>query len=252
MKFYKYSANGNDFILFISPSRIPSEKEMRQICDRHFGIGGDGVLILTPAKDSTQMRIFNSDGREADMCANGLRSAFTYLRSLNKDLKISTKNGIYFANVVNGKIQVEMTEIRDPGSIKIEAPGFLNSYYVSTGVPHILLLTKSLDVENFGNIIRPYRHFPGLPAGANVNLIEIPDSSNKMARVRTFERGVEAETLSCGTGLTASALALQHWFGWEGKISLQTKGGDHVVEIGEKVYFSGEVHLSFVGEVNFE
>ena len=252
MKFLKYSANGNDFILFDSPSRIPGGEEIQRLCDRHFGIGADGVLILSVDKVSTRMRIFNSDGKEAEMCANGLRSAFTYLAEKKRVLAISTCNGLYTATLNEGRIQVEMTEVNEINGIRIEAPGFLRSFYVSTGVPHIVLLTDSITVENFPDVIRPYRHLPELPKGANVNLVEIPSTTDRFARVRTFERGVEGETLSCGTGLTATALALQHWFGWTGDIRLETRGGHHVVSLGEKILFTGEVSLCFEGEVNLE
>lgn len=251
MNFLKFSANGNDFILLPSPHRIPSAEEIRQLCDRHFGIGADGILVLIEASGKAEMKIFNSDGMEADMCANGLRIAFTFLHDQGaKDLKLSTKNSTYSAKVIDGKITVEMTEILDIDEKKIEAPGFLRSFYVSTGVPHIVLLTKSISVEDFSETVRPYRHYLGLPAGANVNLVEVPSESDQFALVRTFERGVEAETLSCGTGITASALALKQWFNWYGKIQIRTKGGDHTVNLGEKIFYSGEVKLCFRGEIN--
>jgi diaminopimelate epimerase len=251
MKFSKYSANGNDFILLNDPQPIPSSEEIRQICDRHFGIGADGVLILIRSAVIPMMKIFNSDGNEADMCANGLRIAFTHLENEGvKDLKLSTKNSSYTANLIDGRVTVEMTEVRDHDLFKINAPEFKRSFYVSTGVPHIVLLADSVGIENFTQAVKPFRYYPGLKDGANVNLVEIPSEKSNFALVRTFERGVEDETLSCGTGLTASALALGHWFDWKGHIKLRTKGGDHTVNLGEKIYYSGDVKFCFHGELD--
>lgn len=249
MNFFKYSANGNDFILLVNPELIPSHQKIQHLCSRHFGIGADGVLILTHGLNGIRMRIFNSDGHEADMCANGLRIAFTHLHGLGEPLELSTRNGFYSAQKADGKIKVEMTEIAEKNFVSIDAPGFLRSFYVSTGVPHIVLLTQSVSVPNFRDVILPYRHHPLLPKGANVNLVEILSEERKIAKIRTFERGVEDETLSCGTGLTASALALNHWFQWEGDIQLQTRGGEHLITLGEKVFFSGDVTFCFQGEI---
>lgn len=249
MNFLKYSANGNDFILLPYPASIPSKEAVKDSCDRHFGIGADGMLILENGNPEPRMRIFNADGNEADMCANGLRIAFTYLSNQKRELKLRTRNGLYSAELVNGKIRVEMSEIHDAGAISIDPAPFQRSYFVSTGVPHIVLLAASVAVENFNEIVLPFRNYPGLRTGANVNLVEVPNTTEQSAIVRTFERGVEGETLSCGTGLTASALALREWFGWMGHIHLRSRGGDHVIDLGEKVTFSGDVKLCFSGEI---
>ncbi len=252
MNFLKYTANGNDFILLHNPDSLPVEAEIARLCDRHFGVGADGMLVLSSHEESHRMRIFNSDGREADMCANGLRIAFTYLNRLGEgELRLSTKNGFYSARMIEGRATVEMTEITDEDMYHIEAPGFLRSYYVSTGVPHIVLLTESVSVADFKKTVLPYRHHPELKNGANVNLVEVPTETEQFAIVRTFERGVEGETLSCGTGMTATALALRHWFHWKDQIRLRSKGGDHLVELGEKVYYSGDVQLCFEGKIEW-
>lgn len=250
ISFHKYSANGNDFILFVDQGVTPGSAWVQELCHRYFGIGADGVLTLETATAMPKMRIYNSDGAEADMCANGLRIAFSHLASLGKELRLQTRNGTYSASKENGRIVVEMSEIRGIDSVAIKAPGFARSFFVNTGVPHIVLEVASVDVEGFTDLVRPFRYYPGLKAGANVNIVATV--GEQKAEVRTFERGVEGETLSCGTGLTATALALRNWYDWKGDFCLRTRGGDHLIRLGEKVYFSGDVKLSFHGEVIHE
>lgn len=252
MKFYKYSANGNDFVVFDHPSRTFTASEIQRICDRHFGVGADGVLILEASqKASGRMRIFNADGGEAEMCANGLRCLFTHLRQhhSSQQLTLETMNGLYEAFDREGSLAVEMSEIRDQGRYQLSTPDFEASYYVNTGVPHFLLLGKDIRGLNLDGVVKPYRHHPDFPGGANIDLVEILSTDKQEVWVRTFERGVEGETLSCGTGITATALALREWLGWKGVITMHTRGGRQQVELGERILYSGEVICCFSGDL---
>lgn len=256
--FVKYSGNGNDFIILNRPTTPISSRAIIKMCDRFFGIGADGVLILTdsPHHDG-RMQIFNADGGEAEMCANGLRCLVTYVNELSEIKKssyqIQTMNAVYTVEKKGSSFAIEMSEIKDKNLYDFsELHEFENWFYVNTGVPHLVFLVsdaKSIDIKK---VAPKYRRHAVFPNGTNVSFVQAVDLRNKTAYVRTFERGVEDETHSCGTGLTASALALEHWFGWKGEVHLETKGGSQKVSLGQKVYYSGEVEFCFSGEFPLE
>jgi diaminopimelate epimerase len=250
--FSKYSGNGNDFLIISDEhgSLLTSEKII-SLCDRHFGIGADGILLTGKATgaDAT-MRIFNSDGGEAEMCGNGIRCLATYLDSQSgakNSYKIRAMNGTYEVFKKNGSLAVEMSEIKDQNSVNLSSfTEFQNSYYVNTGVPHLVFLGNDVKKIDVKKVAPPYRYHSLFPKGTNVSFVELlPEFQSTY--VRTYERGVEDETYSCGTGLTATGLALSHWLGWKGEIQIFTKGGQQTVSIGEKVFYSGEVKFCFSG-----
>lgn len=255
MTFSKYSANGNDFIIVKDPERDLSAFMIEKMCDRHFGIGADGVLYLLKSdKADARMRIFNSDGGEAEMCANGLRALVHYWNSLQEIKKpsyhIETMNGIYEVFSSTGKVQIEMSEISQENLYPVpKLHDFEKSFFINTGVPHVVLLgaNQKIAIKDLGS---QYRFHPNFPKGSNVNFVEVKSHDSQEAYVRTYERGVENETFSCGTGLTATALALSHWFGWKGVIKLSNLGGKQEVVVGEKVLYSGEITFCFQGEYN--
>lgn len=252
--FKKFSGNGNDFVLLDEPSFEVTAKLAEALCSRHFGVGADGVLVLDPFEGTDgKMRIFNADGSEAEMCGNGLRSLVTYLDFKSKvkkpSYKIKTMNALYEVVNQNGRFAIEMSEIKDMNLFDLSfVKGFEKAFYVNTGVPHLVLLTndvKSLDIKKVGAF---YRYHEAFPRGVNVNFVEMRDNSKQELSVRTYERGVEDETYSCGTGLVASAIALREWNKWSGDVKLFTKGGEQFVSLGEKVFYSGEVKFCFEGE----
>lgn len=252
ISFHKYSGNGNDFIILRNPPLEMTSTFVAAICDRHFGVGADGVLILsdTPTADG-RMQIFNSDGGEAEMCGNGLRCLVTYMDERNdrpKDAyKIKTMNATYEVIKQNGKFAVEMSELKEKNLFDLSSfNDFKRAFYINTGVPHLVFEVhdvKRIDIKTRSPQYRFHKMFPN---GTNVNYLQILDG-HQNAYVRTYERGVEDETLSCGTGLTACGIALNHWYGWSKNINLQTRGGLQHVFMGDKIFYSGEVKFCFEG-----
>jgi len=224
--FVKAVASGNDFIILNYQLPITNYQLLaKKICDRKYGIGADGLLVLEKSKIAdVRMRIFNPDGSEAQMCGNGARCVAFYFKSKisrqksrdpdissgkNQKSKISieTKAGIIDSEVRGFNVKIKLT---NPKDIKLNIPLKINNRilkvnFINTGVPHTVIFVEGLDkidVVNLGRIIRYHKKF--MPQGTNVDFVEIKDDEN--IRIRTYERGVEDETLSCGTGAVASAI----------------------------------------------
>lgn len=253
LKFHKYSGNGNDFVILDRPDYKVSPELVIAMCDRHFGIGADGVLVLTSAEGHDgRMQIINADGSEAEMCGNGIRCLVTYLSDTDKAPKdiyrIKTMNGSYEVVRNNGAFAVQMSEIKDKNIYDLSSfNDYKRVFYVNTGVPHLIFEVpeaKRIDIKSRAPQYRFHKMFPN---GTNVSFLQIIEGT-QTAYVRTYERGVEDETFSCGTGLTASGLALNHWYGWKGDITLKTLGGTQHINVGDKVLYSGEVKYCFSGE----
>lgn len=253
LKFYKYSGNGNDFIILDRPPVEMTPKFISSMCDRHFGIGADGVLVVTDAIEAdARMQIFNADGGEAEMCGNGIRCVATYLNHQNNDLlnscRIKTMNGLYEVVRKNGEFAVEMSEIRDKNLYDLSNFNeFKRAFYVNTGVPHLIFEVHDVKRIDIKSRAPQYRFHKIFPNGTNVSFLQIMDEF-QTAYVRTYERGVEDETFSCGTGLTACGIALNHWYSWTGNVTLKTLGGTQHIDLNDKIYYSGEVKFCFQGE----
>src|SRR3989338_7469928 len=217
IEFTKVVASGNDFVIIEDnrPSSIVHRPSLvKEICDRKFGAGADGLLLLEKSQAADiKMRIFNADGSEAEMCGNGARCAALYISHRSQvtgyrsELRIETKAGIIEAKVSDEFVRIKLTETKDyqPGTpIKINGRELkINS--INTGVPHAVIFVEGIeqiDVSNIGRQIRYYERFA--PYGTNVDFVEVVD--NDTIKVRTYERGVEDETLACGTGAVASAI----------------------------------------------
>ncbi len=197
---------------------------VRQICDRRFGIGGDGLIILEDSKQSDfRMRYFNSDGFEGTMCGNGGRciTAFAHhLKIIDSETTFEGIDAVHTASILpGGEIRLKL---KDVNGLKWMEGG----YFLDTGSPHYVLFVnqlKELDVNKEGREIRNHSRFG--EAGVNVNFVEQGEGSNHLF-VRTFERGVEAETFSCGTGATAAAIS--SWFHFKSDLlsyAVKTRGG---------------------------
>jgi diaminopimelate epimerase len=215
INFTKLVASGNDFILVDLRNkylRSDFRKIAIKICNRRFGIGADGLLVLEKSKRAiARMRIFNSDGSEAEMCGNGARCVVYFLANTTPrakgEIKIETRAGILSAQTGKEEVKINMTQ---PKNIKLGLTVKLRSHslklnFINTGVPHTVILCEGLeriDVFSLGKLIRFHKRFK--PAGTNVNFIE-PVQLDKI-KIRTYERGVEEETLACGTGSVAAAI----------------------------------------------
>ncbi|MDP8260084.1 MAG: diaminopimelate epimerase [Candidatus Gygaella obscura] len=239
LKFVKMVASGNDFLVVdrFKHSNLPVSTAKlsdfsRYACDRKFGVGADGVLVLEPFKGADfRMRIFNVDGSEAEMCGNGSRCAALYYTSMimrskrcSKRLKIKTMAGLLQAQVNSDIVKVKLT---DPKDLKLDVPLKINGkvfnvHFINTGVPHVVFFSdrlSKLDIVPIAREIRFHKKFK--PAGTNVNFVTIENNSN--IKIRTYERGVEAETLSCGTGSTAAAIIAGVLFNRKGNIKIKVK-----------------------------
>ncbi len=220
LNFYKLQASGNDFVLLdlrlkTSDYRPACKKLAKMWCERKYGVGADGLLIIEKSKKADfKMRIFNPDGSEAEMCGNGARCAALYwAKSIEhsakrKIMKFDTKAGVIEAEVSkSGNVKVKLS---DPATIRLGIPLVISGRkievdYINTGVPHTVIFVEGLDkidVEAIGRQVRQHKKFK--PAGANVDFVEFKD--DKTINIRTYERGVERETLACGTGVVASAV----------------------------------------------
>jgi len=256
MKFYKYHGTGNDFILIDNRDNSIniSQSTIKNICHRKFGIGADGLMLLNKHSSfDFEMQYFNSDGNEGTMCGNGGRCIVAFAKKLNiinYSTTFKANDGIHKAIISDTNIvELEMQDVKNITQIN-------NGYFLNTGSPHFVIFSQNIneiDIKTEGKKTRNADSFK--PNGTNVDFVELTD--NKIF-VRTYERGVEDETLSCGTGVTASAIASN--FSSDSDISLyqiKTLGGNLEVSFDKisKNHFSnikltGPTKLVFEGEIN--
>jgi len=258
IEFYKYQGTGNDFVIIDNRNQnFPKYniKLIENICDRRFGVGADGLLLLeNDAATDFKMVYYNSDGNESSMCGNGGRCIVAFAKRLNlvtdKTLFIAT-DGLHHATILeDGNVSLQM---KDVDEVKIE-----NDYeFLNTGSPHHVLMVedlKNLDVKTNGSKIR-YSDLYG-QAGSNVNFVK-QISENHFA-LRTYERGVEDETLSCGTGATAVAIAMNAIGKTNSEeIQLDVEGGKLKVSFHKQnniftnVFLEGPATFVFEGNIQF-
>ena len=231
VQFTKYAATGNDFVMIDNRNGEVSltTEQVQKLCSRRTGIGSDGLILLHKSDSADyRMQYFNADGGEVDMCGNGTRALAHFYKaksSLSDNaFSFQTKNGEYKAELDSDYVKIKMTELYEEGSIVIEdlMPNSSFSYYLNTGVPHCTFEVTDLDnfdVHENGKRIRYESRFS---CGVNSNFFE---KKGDRLSIRTYERGVEAETLSCGTGITAVALALYLNGNQREKYPFDTKGG---------------------------
>ncbi len=258
MKFWKYCAAGNDFILLDHRPSNLDLIDIAKLCDRRFGIGADGLLIVDQSTESLdfKMTYFNADGGEVEMCGNGARSCahWYYLQTKKTQMEFVTNKGsIYQAKYISeGKAEVSMDELSDEEMIKTnDFYPHLESIYMNTGVPHtVVLLNKEDDLEDF----RWMADAPNLRAdkrfskGCNINFIQLVNTNE--INLRTFERGVEAETLACGTGAVAAARFMNKKLGLK-KIKINARGGLLEVNfIDGKCWLAGPVQNTYIGDIS--
>lgn len=228
-RFYKYHGTGNDFILIDNRDGhfMPQTGQIAQLCHRRFGIGADGLIMLNIAPGfDFGMRYFNSDGNESTMCGNGGRCIIAFADYLSVALlksRFLAADGEHFGTVLrkDGNTYHIRLSMKDVDGIQKRGEDFI----LNTGSPHLVRFCNDIenaDVVKEGRALRYLADFQ--PGGINVNFVE---ERKDYIFVRTYERGVEDETLSCGTGITASSLAYAAFKGSEkGVVHVRTKGGN--------------------------
>jgi diaminopimelate epimerase len=218
----------------------------KKLCDRKTGVGADGLLVLEKSKKADfKMRIFNPDGSEPDMCGNGSRCIALYAKNkkiASASMSIETTAGILYAHAGKDKVKINMTAPNDIKlSMDLSSMGKAYKFhYINTGVPHTIFFTRNLekiDLGTFGKNLRYHKAFS--PDGTNVDIVRV-EKGNSLS-IRTYERGVEAETLACGTGAVASAILSHMIKGVASPANVHTRGGKL------KIYFKGNREEGFKG-----
>ncbi|HTL70876.1 MAG TPA: diaminopimelate epimerase [Candidatus Eisenbacteria bacterium] len=263
LNFVKMVGTGNDFVLVDNRrgAIVKAPDAARRLCDRKLSIGGDGLLLAERSKKADlRMRILNPDGSEAEMCGNGVRCFAKFAldkRFAGKSLTIETLAGLIRADVKGDVVKARMidpSDLRMDLTLRVDGRSE-NVHFVNTGVPHVVKVldtVEGVDVERFGRLIRCHADFA--PRGTNANFIAFRGDGT--LDVRTYERGVEGETLACGTGSTASALVAARLKGLRSPVRVRTHGGEtlkiYFSKEGQKfydVYLEGKVKKTFEGTV---
>ncbi len=226
LRFTKMNGAGNDFVLLDNRGGEISltSEQIARLCDRHRGVGADGVLLLEKPADGAdfRMRYYNADGGEAEMCGNGARCFARFADRAagpREELSFETPAGVIGARLEGELVSLQMS---DPKDLRLEPEG---ASYVDSGVPHVVVRVPKIDDVNVREEGAKLRHSPlYAPRGANANFIE--QRGERDIVIRTYERGVEDETLACGTGVVASAVIFAALENVKGPIAVQVRGGD--------------------------
>ncbi|NER11042.1 diaminopimelate epimerase [Muriicola jejuensis] len=225
LHFSKYQGTGNDFIVLDNrQNQFPKNDTnlVARLCDRRFGIGADGLLLLENDKSADfKMVYFNSDGKPGTMCGNGGRCLVVFAHSIGligKQTTFLASDGLHRATVEGERVSLSMSDVEDVAKKR-------NTFFLDTGSPHHVQRVKNLQGFEVAREGRRIRYGIYGEKGSNINFVE--QDGPESFSVRTYERGVEEETLSCGTGVTAVAIAM-HYAGYTkaSKVQVRTRGGD--------------------------
>lgn len=257
--FTKMNGAGNDFVLIDNRAQKLklSREQVARICDRHRGAGADGLILLIPAKSGKAdwaWEFFNSDGSTGEMCGNGARCFARFVQKqagMTRDFSFETEAGVISARFHGERVSVNLTE---PVGLRLNEKlalrdGPTHMHSLNTGVPHAVLFVPDADqamVMQLGPEIRRHPHFA--PKGTNVNFVQVLGPNR--IRVRTYERGVEGETLACGTGVTASALISARVHHFSSPIQVQVQGGDQL-EVSFREHNGGFADVCLTGPADF-
>lgn len=265
VNFQKMNGAGNDFILIDNRSgRLSlSADTIVRLCDRHRGIGADGLILLVPCvsgRADWAWRFYNSDGSTGEMCGNGARCFARFVQRLagaKSDLTFETEAGVISARLSADLVTVNLTSPKglQLNSVIPLSVGPTEVHSINTGVPHAVLFVPDADkamIQPLGPEVRRHSHFG--PRGTNVNFVQVIGPGS--IRVRTFERGVEGETLACGTGVTASALIASRVHGFNSPVQVRVQGGD-TLEVSfretngefQEVNLTGPADFVFAGQL---
>lgn len=259
LNFVKMNGAGNDFILLDNRDRKIhlTPEQVARLCHRQRGIGADGLLLLVPSRRGQAdwaWDFYNSDGSTADMCGNGARCFARFIQEMagaGERTSFETGAGVITARFQGARVTVNLTPPRDLrlNETVAAAGGKLTVHSLNTGVPHAVLFVPDADkamVQSLGAEIRHHDHFK--PRGTNVNFVQVLGRNH--IRVRTFERGVEGETLACGTGVTASALISARVHHFQAPVRVQVQGGD-TLEVGWAMAGEGFADVQLTGPADF-
>ena len=264
LRFTKMNGAGNDFVMIDNRKgevRLEPEQIVR-ICDRHSGVGADGILLLENGSNGADFRMvyYNRDGGEAEMCGNGARCFARFANKVaNAPAKVSFQTP---AGLIRGELHDELVTLQmsEPKDLQLDLDVATNAarehvHFINSGVPHVVVpvsKVEDVDVRKRGEALR--RHETFSPAGANVNFIQ--KTGPKKILVRTYERGVEDETLACGTGVVASALIFAATQKVDGPISVTVRSGSELSvdfkRAGDKftnVTLTGPAEFAFEGTI---
>jgi diaminopimelate epimerase len=266
--FFKMQGSGNDFVVIDNREAGVAVEDMaswaQAMCRRAFGVGSDGLFFLEPAEDRDDMdfqwHFYNADGSRAEMCGNGSRCAARLAFELGMapvEHAIGTDAGVVRAKVLPdlGQVKVQLTDPVDERlNIEVGLSDDLNiGHFVNSGVPHAVIFTDDVDTVDIGTMGRSLRfHEEFAPAGTNANFAQLVDREHLL--LRTYERGVEAETYACGTGACA-AVYLANRLGLTGsEVEVTTSGGEKlVVDVTDgHLFLQGGAEITFRGEMNLE
>lgn len=263
LHFHKMNGAGNDFVVVDNRSLDTNLTgvQIARLCDRQRGVGADGLLAVEPAEQGAdyKFRYYNADGGEAEMCGNGARCFGKYTAQLSSPTKklvtFETIAGTLSAEQLGDHIRIAMS---DPTDLLLDAPIIIEGldtpiHLLNTGVPHVVVFVddlENLDVLKLGAALRYHEYFA--PAGTNVNFVKMITPQH--ISIRTYERGVEGETLACGTGMTACALVHNLLTQAPSPIAVDVAGGD-TLDIGFETYESDtftDVTLTGAADFVFE
>ena len=272
INFYKISAAGNDFILIDNRERVlPQDVSAlaTRMCNRKFAVGADGLIILEKSASADfRMRFFNSDGSPAEMCGNGARSLARFANKIGvagKKMAFETEAGLVSAEILSENVRIQLSQPKDirlDFVLKVDKREF-NASFINTGVPHTVIYVNDIekaDVVNIGREVRYHKEFS--PSGTNVNFVQVKDAHTLL--VRTYERGVEDETLACGTGVTASAVVSGIKQLVSAPVSCVTRGGytllvtyklndsSDLISPVDNVCLEGPADIAFCGEIELK
>ncbi len=259
LQFCKMNGAGNDFVMLDNRdgSIALQQAQIARLCDRHRGVGADGLIMVEPARGAAdwRMRYYNADGGEAEMCGNGARCFTRFVHRLaptdRPEVRFETPAGVISATLRGDLVTLGMsnpTPFNPPVALEV-AGRSLEVCSINTGVPHAVVLVEDLDavdVAATGRALRHHLHFQ--PRGTNVNFLQTIGPGR--IAIRTYERGVEAETLACGTGVVASALTLHALTGEPSPVAVLVRGGD-TLEVGFAGSPEGFHSVTLTGPADF-
>jgi len=263
--FHKMSGNGNDFIIIDNRNKVVDEKDLSKfienVCRRRMSVGADGLILVENSNTlDFKWRFFNSDGNAAEMCGNGARcvAQFAFLKKIaESDMSFETEAGPISARVTKDRVKIK---VPNPSNIEIDyiielKNGPLSVSSVNTGVPHVVVGVdgfENVDVVKLGREIRFHEMFA--PAGTNVNFVY--EQEDGTISIKTYERGVEDETLACGTGSIAGAIVMAYKFRKKSPIKFLTRSGGYLtIHFKEKeaefydIQLEGDARIIYKGEL---